>query len=256
MTLEAHYPLTEDTGNVALDYSGNGNDGSITGAGPAGTGTVAGPFGNSAYDFDATGDTIDIGDPTELQGPNIGNSITLSGWIKPDVVSDGHYIIAKASNSSSDVYRLQATSSGVFAVIDSTSTSGGSLSDNTWAFCAMTYDSSNIRVYLDGVEVGSISANEGTIDSTASPVAIGSRGGDSSFSNKSLADIRIYSRALSPQEIQALYQAGERSEAVFGVTDSTATARSVSGGGAGGGFYGGGGGGGGSSGGGGGGTNY
>jgi len=113
-----------------------------------------------------------------------------------------------------------------------------------WAHLAFTFtgspDPSAMEIYIDGVvQPKDTTQNEGT--GSASPSSDTTICADDSaspqrFTDGAIADVRIYSRALSPQEIQALYQAGERSEAVFGVTDSTATARSVSGGG-GGGFY-------------------
>jgi len=276
MTLEAHYPLTEDVGNVALDYSGNGFNGTLNGgAGPSGTGTVTGPFGNSAYDFDGSNDWVDINEQL-LPTTNIASEpYTIALWAKVTDTGTVQTFVNQRDTSSpfeglQTSLRSDTTDNEiVFNIRDNNSNDTKVVTNNypsygQWAHLAFTFtgspDPSAMEIYIDGVvQPKDTTQNEGT--GSASPSSDTTICADDSaspqrFTDGAIADVRIYSRALSPQEVQALYQAGERSEAVFGVTDSTATARSVSGGGAGGGFYGGGGGGGGSSGGGGGGTTY
>jgi len=261
MTLEAHYPLTEDVGNVALDYSGNGFNGTLNGgAGPSGTGTVTGPFGNSAYDFDGTDDEVVVSNNSNLQALNGDLSWfcwvnTTNQFFRPMNMTSSNGSVSKPTQ------QLTVSDPGILTIIQSSSetasvAAGPSVIDGNWHHIGYTWSATThtITAYVDGEEVGNdTNTNMGTID-PGSDLHIGVRASGSGYETGQIADVRNYKRPLSPQEVQALYQAGERSEAVFAVTDSTATARSVSGGG-GGGFYGGGSGGG-STGGGGGGTTY
>jgi hypothetical protein len=245
------------------------------GAGPSGTGTVTGPFGNSAYDFDGSNDWVDINEQL-LPTTNIASEpYTIALWAKVTDTGTVQTFVNQRDTSSpfeglQTSLRSDTTDNEiVFNIRDNNSNDTKVVTNNypsygQWAHLAFTFtgspDPSAMEIYIDGVvQPKDTTQNEGT--GSASPSSDTTICADDSaspqrFTDGAIADVRIYSRALSPQEVQALYQAGERSEAVFGVTDSTATARSVSGGGAGGGFYGGGGGGGGSTGGGGGGTTY
>mgnify|MGYP001980151636 CR=1 FL=1 len=65
-------------------------------------------------------------------------------------------------------------------------------------------------IYVDGQEVTN-SRTDGTgtlLSDAANTFNIGSRGGTDAFFNGLIDDVRIYDRALSAEEIQALYQSG------------------------------------------------
>jgi|GEM_PF-2281269 len=77
--------------------------------------------------------------------------------------------------------------------------------DGKWHFYAMTYNGSAINDYADGVFVGSC-FQSGNIQSTAIPLNINAY--DSNLEPAAtIDDARIYNRALSAAEIQALYNA-------------------------------------------------
>lgn len=67
------YLFHEDSGTTLYDLIGT-DDGTITGAGPAATGTVDGILAGSAYDFDGSDDRID------LNAQIIGSTATVIMW--------------------------------------------------------------------------------------------------------------------------------------------------------------------------------
>ena len=87
--LEGYWKFDEGSGNTVSDSSGNGRDGTISGAawhsvGWDGTGR--------SLDFDGTNDLVELG-AFDVVGPGI----TLAAWIRPDDFGiNGSRIISKA----------------------------------------------------------------------------------------------------------------------------------------------------------------
>jgi hypothetical protein len=79
--------------------------------------------------------------------------------------------------------------------------SGSGLADGNWHFVAMTYDGSYLRAYVDGAQSGMQSVT-GAL-STGSPTNIGMYGAN--YTNGSIDELRIYSRALTENEVMLIY---------------------------------------------------
>jgi hypothetical protein len=75
---------------------------------------------------------------------------------------------------------------------------------NNWYYVAGTYDGAYARLYING-NFNNQAAGTGSISTSALPLTIG--GGSGINFNGLLDDVRIYNRALSAAEIQALYNA-------------------------------------------------
>ena len=76
------------------------------------------------------------------------------------------------------------------------------LTTNTWTHVAGTYDGTTLRLYVNGVQVGS-QAKTGSMPVSANPLQIG---GDSIYGQYfpgSIDEVRVYNRALSATEIQS-----------------------------------------------------
>jgi hypothetical protein len=81
----------------------------------------------------------------------------------------------------------------------------GTLPLNTWYHAVATYDGSTMRLYLNGVQVGS-AAKAGTLATSASvPVAMGRSPEGSNYLQGALDDVRLYNRALTAGEINFLF---------------------------------------------------
>lgn len=74
-----------------------------------------------------------------------------------------------------------------------------------WHHHVITYDGSIRRWYVDGRELGS--GNAATLNTLDRPVSMGRRGDgfNDLYLNGSLDDVRIYSRALTADEVSAIY---------------------------------------------------
>ena len=80
--------------------------------------------------------------------------------------------------------------------------------DGAWHHCAATFDGQMMRVYLDGREIGSLPRPGGIALRASAPAFIGSSSGQGEFFQGGLDDLRIYARALTPEQILHLYRHG------------------------------------------------
>lgn len=203
-----HWPFDDGT---ATDVSGNGNDGTVNGAV-----LVPGQVGAGALDFDGTNDYVDVGN-IDLGGA----AVTFAAWISPDnlancgsidcriaakangVSEQAHYFMLSTINSSGVKLRFRLKAGGTTSTLIAGT---GILSNGEWVHVAATYDGSNMRLYLDGAEVG-IRAKTGLIDSnTIVPFWVGGNpdGATSRPWDGQIDDVRLYDSALGLGEIQDL----------------------------------------------------
>jgi len=77
---------------------------------------------------------------------------------------------------------------------------------NTWYHIVMSYDGSYLRLYVNGVEEKSMALSGPLKVSTTAPLNIGSTG-TAKFFNGSIANVGVYSSALTPAEIAGQYSA-------------------------------------------------
>jgi prepilin-type N-terminal cleavage/methylation domain-containing protein len=77
---------------------------------------------------------------------------------------------------------------------------------NTWYHVAYTYDGSNLRIYVNGVECNS-TAVSGNLKVNARAVTLGSDGGNQKFFNGTIDQARMYNSALTAEQILAHYDA-------------------------------------------------
>lgn len=89
----------------------------------------------------------------------------------------------------------------------STLTPTVSLPANTWIHVVATYDGSRMRLYVNGVERGSLTKSGTLATSATAAVNIGRSpaSGGTSYLNGAVDDVRLFHRALAPAEIRALY---------------------------------------------------
>ena len=167
------------------------------------------------FSFDGSDDYLEITNAPDL---NPTGAITLEAWIYQVA---GQYqnvpIISKDNVSSQRQYFLTIASSGKFRAHVGTSVSGMVYFDGStsvqlggWYHVAMTYNGTNLILYVNGSQDGSAAAS-GTIVTGSDPLRIGGSysGGWGNYKFNGLIDEpTIYNRALSAAEISALYVAG------------------------------------------------
>ena len=81
------------------------------------------------------------------------------------------------------------------------------LMDGRWHHCAATFDGQVMRVYLDGRQIGSRTRRGDIVAGGTAPGCIGSSNGHECFQG-SMDDLRIYSAALTADEVVQVYRSG------------------------------------------------
>jgi serine/threonine-protein kinase len=195
--LVAYYPFN---GN-ANDESGNGYDGEVKGSE-----LTADRHGKkaSAYEFDENNDSIDLGNRPEF---NFGKGdFSLSCWVQQTEANNQHFI-GKWNRHVAGYWLGDHQHYTHAGLLDSSggrpleAEGGKSLADGGWHQVSAVFDrDANLVVFVDGVpvETRGISEKPGSIDNEESLMIAGNFRG-------SIDDVRIYNRALSTDEITALY---------------------------------------------------
>ncbi len=211
--LVAWWKLDESTDGVAIDWSGNGNDGNLVGDTSQTSGIIGG-----AFQFDGDGDYVDIGSSPAL---NITNQITVSAWIRVDIFDSNYQAIVTKGDSAWRLQRDEGNSNLEFACsgvdVPGAEWSGifGStdVNEGQWHHAAGVYDGNMMYLYVDG-ELDASSKACGTIRINDEPVYIGENAErPGRYWNGLIDDVQIYNYALTADEITAIY---ERRTAVTG----------------------------------------
>jgi hypothetical protein len=198
--LVAAYAFNENTGTAAADATGNGRTGTISGA----TWTTAGKNG-AALSFNGTSARVDIADHNSL---DLTTGMTLEAWVYPTALGTSWRSIILKENGSALAYGLYANENvarpSAYVHIGSAEPSAAgtsALAVNTWSHLAATYDGSTIRIYVNGVQVGS-RTQTGSIAVSTGALRIGGNTVWGEWFAGRIDDVRIYNRALSAAEIQ------------------------------------------------------
>lgn len=84
----------------------------------------------------------------------------------------------------------------------------GGLPLNTWSHIACTYDNSSLRIYLDGVEIGSQFVGSKTVVNSSAPLRISGDSNLNVFFYGGIDEPYVIGRALSATEIATVVNAG------------------------------------------------
>jgi hypothetical protein len=183
------------SGTTAYALTGSNNGTLVNG--------VAYGYSNGGYwNFDGTDDSINIGTLS------YSNNITLEAWVNTTNPTGWDDIIAGGCGDL--LFGINSAGNGTLSwggqcnVPFSPVTSTISITDGNWHHVVGTYNGSVAALYIDGnLEVsGNRSGNF-----TPGNIAIGSGGGGGEYFNGKIANVRIYSKALTSDEIQQNYQA-------------------------------------------------
>jgi hypothetical protein len=79
---------------------------------------------------------------------------------------------------------------------------------NQWHHLAVTIDNSSVKFYVDS-KVDSESSSNGQFEASSHPLFIGLAADSKKAMKGKIDDVRMYDRALSAAEIQALYNLGQ-----------------------------------------------
>jgi hypothetical protein len=210
-----YWPCDNGSGTLVTDRIGN-SDGTINGASWDAGGKAA-----RALSYDGN-DMVDLG-TLDVSG----TAATFCAWIQPSAFTAGvdARILSKAVGTAANdhYWMLSLSESGAQQLLRFRLRTGGTTETlvgsgasaipvGEWTHVAAVYDGSQIRLYKNATLVGS-TGKTGSIDTNASvKAAIGSQppgAGGNGFAG-SIDEVRIYNRALSPSDIEAVmnYQPG------------------------------------------------
>ena len=198
----AYWNLDENTGALAKDSSGNGNNGSLINS-PAWAPGKNGP----ALKFNGTNQTVSAVNSSSL---NItGQNLTLEAWINPSSGAGDGDIIHKEGQ-----YTIFRNSNGTITYADSTiwnyATVGqhGSTPSSQWSHVAVTRDVSSVKFYINGKYIDSYSCS-GSISGNGNSVYIGCYNGGPSWFNGLIDDVKIYNYTRTPAQVAWDYNMGK-----------------------------------------------
>ncbi len=197
--LLGHWRMDETSGTFILDSSGNGKHGSLLGnAGYITAYGMESPV-DKTIDFassppDNSGNRVSVANvfPTGTNPP-----FTVAMWVKRDgtwrsLFSGGDGIYARVNIT----FGIPASSSWSLA-------SPTSMSD-IWEHLVLTYNGTQLRLYVDNVLKGT--ANR-AITVTDGTFIFGGLQGANGNGGAEFDDVRLYNRAITDDEISAIYQA-------------------------------------------------
>ncbi len=186
----------------ALDQAG-WNNGTNAGNATIGPGRVG-----QAFALDGNGDAVKLGSPASLQLQNF----TIEGWIRRASPT-----IATFHASTTGVFLGYGTGGYSFGIFNNgylylgkTDASNVTLTntaivDTNWHHVAVTKNVSNVVFYVDGAAIPAPAYNPGF--TFAAGVAIGARDNLTSSFYGSIDELSVYGRALTTDEVQAVYEA-------------------------------------------------
>lgn len=203
--LVAFYPFS---GN-ADDESGYGNHGTVYNAL-----LTSDRFGmtDRAYYFNGIDAYVEVQNSTSLI---LSESLSISSWIQLENTSSEFKLILRkgrlnaGSSDSSYAFYVRSYDELAFYFSGSTGvheTTGVDLNDTDWYHVAVTFDSvaQEVKIFLDGIVVYS-QPETGFPSEFDYPIGIGQTNDPGQFFEGNLDQLRIYSRALSEQEIQEIF---------------------------------------------------
>jgi hypothetical protein len=213
------WKFDEGVGDTTADSSGQGHPGTIQGAT-----WVDGGWNGLGWclDFDGNDDRVEVG-TVDVQGAGI----TLAAWINPDSfnINDGR-IISKASewgendhwwmlstiNQSFLRFRLKTQGQNTTTLI----AGQGEIKLGEWQHATATWDGTTMRLYRNAVEVASVAkagaavATDPAVRAAIASQPKGAYATDPLHANKffdgRIDEVRIYSSALAPAQLQELIQ--------------------------------------------------
>jgi hypothetical protein len=197
-------PCLGPTGLRLHDVSRYGNWGTLTNMDAASDWVIDG--GQYVLDFDGSNDIVDCGNPALYAGLS---SLSLACWISDRAVSGQRRYMSKWSGFG---FILMHEASAITFYL----TTGGSLRTLStgvlisagWQHLVATWDGSSMRVYLNGLQIGSTVSATGAIGNSTN--ALWFSGGQNTLQqlNGLGAEYGVWNRALSANEAARLYQLG------------------------------------------------
>ncbi len=209
--LSGYWKLDDASGTTATDASTNGNNGTLTNGPTWTTGQIGG-----AVSFDGVDDYIIESGTTQYK---FTSHFSFGGWFKSTGDEDNR-VVAGFDSGSADRYNLVIDNAGAEGLGCNVRLTGGlitaslgvTVATNSWYHLYCVYDDSLkvVTLYVNGAKLAISSVGSGSITDGGSGLqkfAIGrSNGSTYTWWAGIIDEVRMYSRALSPEEVAKLYK--------------------------------------------------
>jgi len=207
--LIAHWAFNEGSDTIAVDISGNENNGVIHGCSWINSLALL----DQALQFDGIDDYVEIPDLSSLD--ITGEAITFTAWLNVAYSRNPAWIVGKGA-SSEDVAWYVRKDTASFGVSYSIRTEGEPATARTidksvligWTHVAVVYDGTFMKLYINGIVVDS-GLKSGPLAQNDAPVLIGSDGILLGHYFAGIIDeVKLYDYALTQEELYADFRAG------------------------------------------------
>ena len=203
------------SGSAIEDLSSAEEDFTVTNA------TVPSGFGGYYIDFDGSGDYADSDSSIATTS---GNDITIEFWIRPESATQTSYAMIIDANHSTAVsgstgqgWCIQQTASTsnsyYFVYYDGSTYQSNSdaqlftLTNGVWSHIAIVKSGTSVQVYKDGTAGTSWTASNGNLANPNQKIRLGGWLAGGRDFNGNIAQVRLYSDALSSSQVTANYNA-------------------------------------------------
>jgi hypothetical protein len=184
------------SGTSAIDLSSAKNNGTLV------SGTSFSTDNGGSFVFDGIDDRIDC------NNPGLAQRITISSWVKCTNVAASNNIVSKNGpyfmRIVGSVVRFNIlTSVGSWLFQNGTTT----LSNNVWYNLVMVYDGAFFKGYINSNPEFSVSKTGDVQSNAALYIGFTPQGGENAGFNGSIAQVSIYHKALTDNEIKQNFEA-------------------------------------------------
>ena len=204
--LVAFWKLDETSGSWAYDFTTNDNDTTVENGAQWVTGRV-----NNALHFDGINDDAWAPNSSSLQV----STLTVAAWVKIDDQDEDYQTIASKRNWIWDwdlLLDTQANNKFLCCVANDVPVTtcvpgAGALSYGQWYHVAGTFNGDTFELFVNGVSQGTAGFS-GTRPSSISNTTIGmmlQNANDMRHFEGTIDEVKIYDRALTANEVAALY---------------------------------------------------
>lgn len=198
------WTFDEESGNIAYDSSGYGNNGTIYGGAMRTIDTPYSYTGNYAMSFDSVDDYINCGSSSILDL----TAFTLEAWIKPETVGY-RYIAIKGNKFAIELADFTAYPQGWYTTgNDDTyyiTRSPDPIPMNTWTHIATVRDGNDLKLYVNGQQKGTLTGPYGGVVQHNEDFIIGNVNAINYFTqyyfDGLIDDVRVSDVALSPEQL-------------------------------------------------------
>jgi len=192
-------------GVAAYDRSGNNNTGTLTNGPTRAIGRIG-----QALNFDGADDNVSMGDVLDL----IGSPLSISVWVNPRSTPNAAGIVDKLGTGGNNRLIMGGSGTIAFGIRNADSvyesvTTTVPVPLNSWTHLVATYDNVNTgKIYFNGsldITKSNFTVSRGNVGYS---LRFGYSNNNAVYFPGLIDDVRIYNRALSPDEIKRLYNMG------------------------------------------------